>query len=321
MSLPSPSLPPGLATPPPAGSGVHTWGFAAACALRRQGAGDEQIFAFLESAVAHVGRTVPSRELCSWVDGSARAVGHPSQAPTRHHTPSIPRPTVDLGQLQELWRDGPLLVDLWELSPYRLLDIGPDAEELMDLLLPGNGSQLVCVGATQSQFDTRTRDEWRGQLGNQQFIVPAMMTARRGLTANGRLSAHAKSLLEPTRRWLVVECDFKSSDTPLGRLVAETCKRRNCTPPDLCVPTILALANCWPLAAVVHSGGKSLHAWFPCQTAKPEVISAFITRAMQTGADPAPLRNPAQFVRMPQGTRHPGNVPQTIQFLNPTALP
>ncbi len=320
MSFPSPSLPPGLATPPFAGSGVHTWGFAAACALRRQGAGDLQILSFLESAVAHVGRRVPTRELRNWVDGSARAVGHPSQVPARNHTPSIPRPTVDLGQLQELWRDGPLLVELWELSPYRLLDIGPAAEELIDLLLPGNGSQLLCVGATQSQFDTRTRDEWRGRLGQRQFVVPALMTARRGLTADGRLSAHAKSLLEPTRRWLVVECDFKLSETPLGRLVAETCNRRNCTPPDLCVPTILALAKYWPLAAVVHSGGKSLHAWFPCHTATPEIISAFITRAIQLGADPAPLRNPAQFVRMPEGTRQPGKVRQALQFLNPSVL-
>ena len=58
---------------------MHTWGFAAACALRRQGWGDQQILAFLESAVANVGRTVSAREIQGWLNGSARAMG---QAPS-----------------------------------------------------------------------------------------------------------------------------------------------------------------------------------------------------------------------------------------------
>jgi hypothetical protein len=52
------------------------------------------------------------------------------------------------------------------------------------------------------------------------------------------------------------------------------------------------------LVAIIHSGNKSLHAWFRRPT--EPVVMAELERIMpQLGADPAGLRNPAQPFRMP----------------------
>jgi hypothetical protein len=79
------------------------------------------------------------------------------------------------------------------------------SEEIIDRLFPDN--PLLCCGKSQSEFDTKPREAWRGEMAQLQFIVPSPMSAVTGLTKEGKESKHALSNTGP-RRFLVVECDF-----------------------------------------------------------------------------------------------------------------
>ena len=70
------------------------------------------------------------------------------------------------------------LFDLWELSPVRFDDATQHTEEIIDALFPGN--PLLCCGESTSEFDTRPREAWRGELAAWQLIVPSPMSAPRG---------------------------------------------------------------------------------------------------------------------------------------------
>jgi hypothetical protein len=206
------------------------------------------------------------------------------------------------------------LVDLWEASPVRLDTNKPRTDEIIELLFPGN--PLLCCGWTRHRFDTRARQHWH-KLQDLQFIVPSPMTASRGLTQQGKVSAHALSNTGP-RRFLIVEFDFDASNSDeearlLERLAAEGRDVR-----DLCAALLLHLAEKAPLALAVHSGGKSLHGWFHCAGVSEERVWRTFQYAVSLGADRASW-TPSQFARMPDGLRENGRR-QTVYFLNPEVV-
>jgi hypothetical protein len=203
------------------------------------------------------------------------------------------------------------LVDLWEASPVRVNSNEPNTDKVIDLLFPGN--PLLCCGWTRHRFDTRARPQWY-KLQDLQFIVPSPMTARQGLTRDGKVSAHALSNTGP-RRFLIVEFDFGPSNSAeeahlLERLAAEGRDVR-----DLCAALLLHLAERAPLALAVHSGGKSLHGWFYCAGVPEQTVWRTFQYAVSLGADSANW-TPSQFARMPDGLRENGKR-QTVYFLNP----
>lgn len=206
------------------------------------------------------------------------------------------------------------LVDLWEASPVRLDSNKPNTDEIIDLLFPGN--PLLCCGWTRHRFDTRSRGHWH-KLQDLQFIVPSPMTARQGLTREGKLSAHALTNTGP-RRFLVVEFDFDSKNSAQeGRLLERLASERRDVR-DLCAALLLHLAEKAPLALAVHSGGKSLHGWFYCGGIADEKACRFFEYALRLGADSANWSR-SQFVRMPDGLRENGRR-QTVYFFNPVVL-
>jgi hypothetical protein len=192
---------------------------------------------------------------------------------------------------EAITRDGGALVDLWEASKPRLEDEAAHTEEIIDRLFPGN--PLVCCGKSQSDFDTKPREAWRGQLTALQFVVPSPMTTPTGLTKEGRESAHTLSNTG-LRRFLV--CEFDTGTT------------------DEHAPLLMHLGTFAPLVCVVHSGGKSLHGWFYVQSQPGDKIERFFKYAVSLGADRATWTR-SQFVRMPDGTRDNGNR-QTVFFLS-----
>jgi hypothetical protein len=206
------------------------------------------------------------------------------------------------------------LVDLWEASPVRLDTNKTRTDEIIELLFPGN--PLLCCGWTRHRFDTRARQHWH-KLQDLQFIVPSPMTARQGLTREGKLSAHALSNTGP-RRFLIVEFDFNASNSDeearlLERLAAEGRDVR-----DLCGALLLHLAEKAPLALAVHSGGKSLHGWFYCADVPEEKVLRVFNYAVSLGADRANWTR-SQFARMPDGLRENGRR-QTVYFFNPEVV-
>ena len=118
----------------------------------------------------------------------------------------------------------------------RFEDNDSHCEEIVDTLFPGN--PLLCCGKSNSEFATRSREEWRGKLAAMQFIVPCPMSARTGRTQDGKESEHTLENTGP-RRFLVIEQDTGTVDEQAAILVH--------------------LAERAPLALAVHSGSKSLH--------------------------------------------------------------
>ena len=187
-------------------------------------------------------------------------------------------------------------MDLWEASPVRFEDSQSHTEEIIDRLFPGN--PLLCVGKSNSQFATRHRESWRGQLEQMALIAPSPMNARIGHTQEGKESEHT---LENTglRRFLVIEQDLGNVDEQSA--------------------VLLHLAERGaPLALAVHSGSKSIHGWFFAAGQPEELLRAFMRYAVSIGADQATWTR-SQFVRMPGGTRESGN-PQVVYFFNPEAI-
>jgi hypothetical protein len=205
---------------------------------------------------------------------------------------AIPKwPEKNQEQGEAIVHDNGGLVDLWELSRPQIEDSAQHAEDIIDQLFPGN--PLLCCGRSQSDFDTRYREEWRGKLSRLQFIVPSPMTALIGKTQDGRNSKHALSNTG-ARRFLVCEFDGGTIDEHSAIL--------------------LHLARYAPLVCAVFSGKKSLHGWFLVHGQPEERALKFFRYAVSLGADPMTWTR-SQFVRMPDGTRGSGER-QTVFFLN-----
>jgi hypothetical protein len=123
------------------------------------------------------------------------------------------------------------------------------------------------------------------------------MTARSGLTKDGRESAHALSITGP--RWFLgIEQDSGTIDEQSAIL--------------------LHFAAIMPLALAVHSGSKSIHGWFYFEGEPEDKLLRFMRYAVSLGADPATWTR-SQFVRMPDGVRDNGKR-QTVYFFNPEVL-
>jgi hypothetical protein len=279
---------------PHTGEGVHDWLFRVARQLHWHMPASE-IVSFLESRVANCGRYVPRSEIVDAVRNSLECAWQPGSRDSQsiHQAPKWPG--VNQEQREAIIRDGVGLVDLWENSPVRFDDNDAHTEALIDALFPGD--PLLCCGLSNSDFDTRLRSEWRGELSALQLIVPSPMTARSGLTQEGKQSPHALSITGQ-RRFLVVEFDQGDVDDHTALL--------------------WHLALKAPLAMVVHSGSKSLHGWFFCAGQPEERLRQVMRYCVSLGADRATWTR-SQFVRMADGLRANGKR-QVVYYFDPEVI-
>lgn len=325
-----------LSNPPTAGTGVHKWLYRMACALVPWRSTDES-FQILSAAAQGCSRRVTHHELVDavqnaendWLpDGLSRGLRMMKPRLIEktvgiHH---LPRP--DWSLIEAVARSGARLVDLWEASPYRL-NGGIPSKVFLRHLFPK--SELLCC-ARSGPWDAETRavKEWesiKGWPAEFSFVVPSPMTALAGRRKiDGKPGARTEDNTG-ARRWLVVEFDFamaKDGEKPgpcddiLNRLAAETKPR---TAPDLCGALLLHLAReeRAPLALAVHSGGKSVHGWFPVAGASDEILKPFFSRCCLLGADTATWSK-VQLVRLPGGARPDGRK-QPVHYFNPALCP
>lgn len=282
-----------LTAPPCAGEGVHVWLFRVARQLLAHLPAGE-IVALLENRVANCGRHVPRTEIIAAVQNALPCAWQPrgNAAPVQ---PVSKWPGVNREQREAIVCDNGGLADLWELSKPRLEDNAAHTEEIIDRLYPGN--PLLCCGKSNSVFDTRPREDWRGELSALALIVPSPMSALEGVTKEGKPSRHSLSNTG-TRRFLI--CEFDTGT------------------PDEHAALLIHLAGYAPLVCAVHSGGKSLHGWFYVHGQPDVKVEKFFHYAVSLGADRATWTR-SQFVRMPDGTRDTGNR-QTVFFLNFTPM-
>ena len=301
-----------LNSSPSGGEGVNLWTIRAAHRLHRCSTAIPETV--MEDILEHyAGRALKPGE-------AERAIlaSHPDN-PRSHSGSVAPKwPQRNLVEIEKIALANPGIPGLHELSMKAGHAVG--AEEAIDLLFPGN--PLLCVGGKFNLCETRTREQWRGFLSGQQFIVPSPMTSVEGRTQEGRPSPRTLTNTG-LRRFLVVEFDFKEKDskgvdTSAGPLLRRL-RLRGLAVADLCASLHLQLRSYWPLAMVVHSGGKSLHGWYPCAGRSDNDLHEFMRFAVSLGADPATW-TACQLVRLPAGLRRPGNIRQTIEFIDQTLL-
>ncbi|MEI9962708.1 MAG: hypothetical protein WDM76_16810 [Limisphaerales bacterium] len=240
-----------LANPPEAGDGVHLWLFRVARQLHAHLPAVE-IIALLEQKVALCGRTVSRKEISDAVQSSVSSAWQPSDNKTVLVKPKAKWPTVNLELRNSIVQQNGGLVELIESSRTRIDDNERHTEEIIDRLFPGN--PLLCCGKSSSNFDTKHRDAWRGELSMMSLIVPSPMSALTGLTKEGRHSKHALNNTG-VRRFLICEFDAGGVDEHAAIL--------------------LHLGIFAPLVCVVHSGNKSLHGWFYVSNQPDEKIEKF----------------------------------------------
>ena len=278
-----------LTTPPRAGGGVHNWLFGVARQLHAHLPAGE-IVALLENRVAGCGRHVPRNEIVAAVQNALPCAWQPNgkAAPA----PGAAKwPGVNQEQREAIVRDHGGLADLWDLSKPRIDDNDAHTEEIIDRLFPGN--PLLCCGKSCSIFDTKAREDWRGEMSALALIVPSPMSAIEGVTKDGKPSRHTLSNTG-NRRFLICEFDTGTADEHAALL--------------------MHLAGFAPLVCAVHSGGKSLHGWFYVHGQPDAKVKKFFRYAVSLGADRATWTR-SQFVRMPDGTRDDGKR-QTVFYTN-----
>ena len=288
-----------LAAPPRHGEGVHNFIFRVARVMHPYRSEDE-IFQTLRATLSDCGRDVPDREILDAIRNSAQCAWQPgAQIGTR--PPVRPKwPIPNREQVEAAVANCLEMVDLWEISPYRLIEGTPQTEDFIDMLFPGN--PLLCCGKTPRKAGTRRREEWRRKLGNLSYIVPNTMTAETGTNQTGHESRRCLDNTGP-RCFLVIEFDRQTQDRQAALLWHLQRKFL-------------------PLALAVLSGGKSLHGWFCVGGINEETLHKFMRTAVSLGADPATWVR-CQMVRMPDGLRYGDEnkpVRQRVIFFNPEAL-
>jgi hypothetical protein len=296
---------------PVKGQGVHSWLFKTAFLLQQHHFPEEEIFDLLEE---NLSCKRDEREIREAVVNAGRYF--------RGEMPSAsqkPWPAVDYATVHKIVVDCPFrLKDLRELSPVRISDKEAMTEKILDALYPGN--PLLCFGKSANVFRTRRRELWRGRESGFQFIVPNPMAKEKGLKHDGKESERCLDNTGP-RRFLVIEFDISQADEKWGPYVREW-KAKEISVLDANAALLLELARRGfprlPLALAVHSGGKSIHAWYFCEALTDEQLRPFMVRAVRFGADHATWTR-CQFVRMPDGTRDNGKR-QQVHFFAPEVI-
>lgn len=274
---------------PSRGGGLNRWLFKAAIHLLKH-QGPDEVEAILEERTA--GEPIKKGEIERAVFRAGEAIE--GKLLTGNSQMKV-WPTIDVNRRTEIIAAGGNLGKLRSKNPVTCVPMDLSPESVITKLFPGD--PLICCATTLAGALTRPLSEWIGFLHQQQFIVPSPMRARSGLTQDGRIS---RRCLENTgyRRYMVVEQDEGTLDEQAA--------------------IILHLADIWPLTMVVHSGGKSLHAWFCCESSSENQQGLFMRLAVSYGADPATWTR-CQLVRMPGGLRDNGNH-QEIVFFNPFVI-
>ena len=181
-----------LASPPGRGGGLNNWYYRVSRVLHPYRSADE-IVLLLQAATA--GEPVKSDEIERAVVNSAATAWQPGQKSVLPSAPAWPK--INSEQREAVIASGLGLADLWEASAVRFEDNLPHTEEIIDALFPGDS--LLCVGQSSSSFATRPREQWRGRLDKLQLIVPSPMSARTGITQNGKESEHSLDNTGPRR--------------------------------------------------------------------------------------------------------------------------
>ena len=115
-------------------------------------------------------------------------------------------PPAQWRRIRPIIAEGITAAELRRKSPFRADQMSPEA--IVDILFPGD-PLIACAIDPVRSFATKSKSQWYGQLGMQQYITAQPMRAKYGRTEEGRLSQHCKDNLGP-QRFAVVEFDLEN---------------------------------------------------------------------------------------------------------------
>ena len=312
---------------PPPENGIHNWLYGRACYLRDRGIPEESTLEGLqcfcaktpmrrvpeddeiEKAVTNAYRRTTDRySRLGKLGNQAAKPRTPDKIPDfipgqgwPEGTMACPQVNLNADAQSKIIASGFGQYDLWEHSPIRL---DGDRRKTRQILRALYGKdELLCIGASPTEFDTATRDDWNfRRLEKLSLIVPNPMTQQWGKTIEGKPSKRCRNNTGP-RRFVIVEFDdLKGLDDAQAAIVWHLkCETK--------APLVLAL----------QSGGKSIHAWFACTGVPAKSLWDWFCYAVSLGADERHWV-PEQFCRLPDGTRRQNGNRQSVLYFDPQAM-
>ena len=315
--------------PPSGGGGCHVATLGAANHGALAGLTPDEVFRDIRASV-HGSRPVPDSEIRAAVQKAFRDRPASISRASRF-SPFTPRPqppALDAGKLLRavLAKGGGAgEADLWEASPVRInWQPQRDAVEILEILFAPADFLFIGGRTDGGREHVRTARVWCDTFLDESpqaippHIAPNPMTGAQGLTKDGKPSFRADSCVAQFR-FAVLEFDetpppLREPDAPATAWPRES----------QCQFWAGALASKWPIAALIDSGGKSIHAWLAVNardagewTAKVEG-ELFPRFLVPCGVDRS-CRNEARLSRMPGPNREGTNRRQRIIYLNPQA--
>ena len=279
-----------LLSPPLQGKGLHQWVFSCVrCLVRHRPVAE--IEGIMQIAGAGTGRDL-TREVREALRNAWTGTG-PRPAGTSLTAGSVPPGGWPDRNSELINALEPVKPCYWEaLSPAG----SPGAATALSALF--KPSELVCMASRPDNARTAPLEEWLPFCGHLPFMVASPMSAVTGVNLSGRESHRCIANTGP-RRYAVVEFD---ADTPEAQLAC-----------------ILKLSGVLPVTMILHSGGKSFHAWFHVEHLEAQTVLDFLSGAAILGADPAVFVR-CQLVRVPGGLRD-GATRQPVLYFDPGTIP
>ncbi|MCX6911364.1 MAG: hypothetical protein NTY01_25435 [Verrucomicrobia bacterium] len=307
-----------LKLPESGGGGCHAAMLSVANHAKLGGVTPEQCFADLRARI-HGKRRVSDKEIN---DAIAKAYNGGGDHHAHH---SLPTPlALDAGKMLRgilAAGDGAAEADLWEASPIRL-DWSPkdDAPQLLRMLYAPDDKVFIGGRHDSGAAHVRTVADWLSRFETgaavPEHIIPNPLRGDPGLTKDGKPSFRADSCVAAFR-FAVVEFD----STP------ESLRDAGATVTAWPLESQAAfwagaLRFNWPIAALIDSGGKSIHCWLAVDAADAEQWTATVEEVLfreyltPLGVD-STCRNEARLSRMPGHYRREKGRWQRILYFNP----
>ena len=272
----------------------------------------DQIFADLRARV-HGSRRVLDREIHDAIRKAAKEcqLGMHADGASPRFEPT-PRPRTNKQTLAQIINAGRNWgeADIWEASPIRI-DWPPEADTSRILEFLYQPDELLFIG---ERYDTgevgqtiRFAGQWIEYFKHggtvPPHVIPNPLTGQEGQTKSGEPSHRADSCVR-SHRFAVVEFDGLSREDQIRFWSA------------------IKL----PVAALIDSGGKSLHAWVKVDCPGAEAWERdverrlYMERLIPLGVD-STCRNEARLSRLPGHFRGETNRWQRVLYLAPEGRP
>jgi hypothetical protein len=285
------------------------------------GVAPADLFKAIRAATPCGTRTVPDGEIEAAVTKAAAEIrpGQRLRWTTGTYKPA--RPAFDAGKfLRGLLAsgDGATVEDLRAMSPH-LLEYASHAEQLLEALYAP--TDVLFIGDT-NRVDIRAVHEWMDRYHDGYAfapqIIPNPLSGQPGRKKDGGWSYRCDGCVAKFR-FAVVEFDqvpppLREPGAPVGAWPIEAQAQFWAG----------AIELGWPVAALIHSGGKSIHAWLTVNAVDVRDWELnveqrlFAELLVPLGVD-STCKNESRLSRMPGAFRAEKGQWQRLLYLNPNA--